>query len=216
MKSFSNGKNNYRRICHKCRMASVKQKEYRRKHKDVIYATYKKWIEKNGKKENNNYNSLYYSNNKEKFSEYNKKYRQNNKEALKIKHLAYAKYKYNCDKNFAINSRIKSAMARSLKGNKNGSHWEDLVGYTLNDLMIRIESLFLPNMSWENRNEWHIDHIRPIASFNFTTYEDEEFKQCWALNNLRPLWADENLKKNNKWNKKQQYKNGDIQLALII
>jgi hypothetical protein len=53
-------------------------------------------------------------------------------------------------------------------------------------------------MTWENYGKWHIDHKRPIASFNFTSYEDPEFKECWALNNLQPMWAKENMSKGNK------------------
>jgi len=46
---------------------------------------------------------------------------------------------------------------------------------------------------------WHIDHIRPISAFSFTVPEDPEFKECWALNNLQPLWAFDNLSKGGKW-----------------
>ena len=41
----------------------------------------------------------------------------------------------------------------------------------------------------------HIDHIIPIKAFIFNKPEDEEFKQCWSLHNLRLLPAEENLSK---------------------
>ncbi|KKL13648.1 hypothetical protein LCGC14_2523640, partial [marine sediment metagenome] len=44
----------------------------------------------------------------------------------------------------------------------------------------------------------HIDHIIPIASFNYKTYNDEEFKQCCSLKNLQPLWAKDNRRKYSK------------------
>lgn len=51
-------------------------------------------------------------------------------------------------------------------------------------------------MNWENhgkgKGKWHIDHIKPISSFNITSYKCNDFKQCWSLNNLRPLWSHEN------------------------
>jgi hypothetical protein len=53
-------------------------------------------------------------------------------------------------------------------------------------------------MSWENYGKWHVDHIRPKASFHYTNPDDEEFKQCWALRNLRPLWGKENSAKKDK------------------
>lgn len=90
---------------------------------------------------------------------------------------------------------------RSLNGNKGGRHWESLVGYTLEQLKDHLESLFQSGMLWDNYGfyGWHIDHKRPISSFSFTEPEDEEFKQCWALENLQPLWAEDNIKKSDKW-----------------
>lgn len=64
--------------------------------------------------------------------------------------------------------------------------------------MAHLESKFVEGMTWENRSEWHIDHIRPIASFNYATPDDPEFKQCWSLSNLQPLWAKENMSKGAK------------------
>ena len=51
------------------------------------------------------------------------------------------------------------------------------------------------------RGEWHIDHIIPKSVFNFTKPEHEDFKRCWALKNLQPLWAEENISKFNKLDK---------------
>lgn len=42
------------------------------------------------------------------------------------------------------------------------------------------------------------DHARPIASFNFNSPDDKEFKDCWALSNLRPLEAKENMSKGSR------------------
>jgi len=86
-----------------------------------------------------------------------------------------------------------------LKGNKNGEHWENIVGWTLEEFKEYISPQFQPCMTWDNHGEWHIDHIRPIASFNITDYDCDDFKECWSLSNLQPLWAEENLKKGAKW-----------------
>ena len=66
------------------------------------------------------------------------------------------------------------------------------------ELMKHIEGLFDLGMSWENYGKWHIDHIIPIAAFSYTSTHDAEFKKCWSINNLRPLWAKENQSKNSK------------------
>jgi len=91
-----------------------------------------------------------------------------------------------------LSQRIGSRMRHSLYWGKNGHHWEELVGYTLDDLMDHLESQFKRGMTWDNYGDWHIDHIRPIADFDYEFVHDEEFKQCWSLWNLQPLWAKEN------------------------
>lgn len=51
--------------------------------------------------------------------------------------------------------------------------------------------------TWNNNDKstwtWQIDHIDPHSGFKYTSMEDEEFKICWRLNNLRPLRADLNV-----------------------
>lgn len=99
---------------------------------------------------------------------------------------------------FSINERMSASVRQSLAGGKQGWRWERLVGYKLADLMAHLERQFLPNMTWQNRGEWHIDHIIPLASFRFESADDPEFRRAWSLPNLRPLWAAENIKKNNR------------------
>lgn len=98
-------------------------------------------------------------------------------------------------------SRIAPSMARSLREGKGGRAWESLVGYTVDDLRVHIEKHFLPGMSWENKQLWHIDHKIPKAAFNYETTEDADFKRCWALKNLQPLWAAKNISKKDRIDK---------------
>jgi len=69
----------------------------------------------------------------------------------------------------------------------------DLFGCTGNELREHIESLFKEGMCWDNHGEWHLDHIRPISSF-----ENPMDPECWSYKNIQPLWAAENLKKGNR------------------
>lgn len=130
--------------------------------------------------------------------ERNKRYRENNIEKRREYQNEYCKtwLKNNITKNISHNMAV--YINRSLKGKKNGAKWESLVGYSLNELMNHLESKFKSGMNWENRDQWHIDHIRPIASFNFTSIDDPNFKRCWALTNLQPLWAIDNMSKGAK------------------
>lgn len=97
-----------------------------------------------------------------------------------------------------LSNGISAGIRRSLKRGKQGCHWESLVGYTLAQLVAHLESLFQPGMSWDNCGDWHLDHVVPISAFNFSCAEDLDFRRCWALSNLQPLWAAENIRKSDK------------------
>lgn len=73
-----------------------------------------------------------------------------------------------------------------------------LLGYTADDLRSHLEAQFEDGMTWENYglygDKWHVDHIRPVSSFKLP----EELADCFALKNLQPLWAIDNLTKHAK------------------
>jgi len=97
-----------------------------------------------------------------------------------------------------LRHNISNLIWLSLRGNKGNRHWEELVGYTIDQLKQHLEKQFIQGMSWENYGKWHIDHRIPVAVFNFEKPEDIDFKRCWKLRNLRPLWALENSRKQDK------------------
>ena len=110
----------------------------------------------------------------------------------KIRAVALRNPKKRLSQNIASHIRI------SIGENKGGRHWEDLVDYTLEELKRHLEGSFGKGMTWENYGKWHIDHIIPIAAFNYEMPTDYDFKRCWALDNLKPMWADDNIRKSNK------------------
>jgi hypothetical protein len=73
--------------------------------------------------------------------------------------------------------------------------FSELVGCSYVELRKLIESKFTEGMTWENWsvNGWHIDHIKPLSSFDLT--DTEQLKEACSYNNLQPLWAKDNLKK---------------------
>jgi hypothetical protein len=70
-------------------------------------------------------------------------------------------------------------------GKKKEGHTIDLIGYSALELKEHIESLFTIGMSWDNYGQWHIDHIKPVSSFD----KDTPIKTVNVLSNLQPLWA---------------------------
>jgi len=100
-----------------------------------------------------------------------------------------------------LNRNIANRMRAILNGSKGGHHWESLVGYTVNQLKSHLEKMFKPGMTWANYGQWHVDHKTPISVHNFSIPEDIDFKRCWALSNLQPMWAKENIMKKDKLTK---------------
>lgn len=106
-----------------------------------------------------------------------------------------AKKYLECQK-FKLKLQIRSRLAKAFnaKGWKKSRRTEEMIGCLFDRLVLHIERQFLPGMSWENRSEWHIDHIVPLASASSL----EEMERLNHFTNLRPLWASDNLSKGAK------------------
>ena len=98
-----------------------------------------------------------------------------------------------------ISAAISCAVRRMAKGQKNYTKWQEIVGWGFEDFKKRIGKLLKPGMTWENHGSvWHIDHIIPISAFNIISIGCIDFRRCWALKNLQPLFVKENISKHNK------------------
>lgn len=83
-------------------------------------------------------------------------------------------------------------------GQKTGSAVRNL-GCTIPEFMQYIEARFQEGMTWTNwgHDTWHIDHIRPLSSFDLT--DVEQFCAACHYTNMQPLWAKDNMTKSDKW-----------------
>lgn len=93
-----------------------------------------------------------------------------------------------------IRSRIYDYLRNGYKSDKT----EKLLGITMKELAVYLESKFKVGMTWENYGfyGWHVDHKKPLSSFDLT--KEEEQKKAFHYTNLQPLWADENMAKGAK------------------
>jgi hypothetical protein len=72
-----------------------------------------------------------------------------------------------------------------------------LVGCDRDSLKSHLENKFREPMTWENYGSvWHIDHIRPCASFDLT--DEKAQQECFHFSNLQPLLARDNLSKGHR------------------
>ena len=102
------------------------------------------------------------------------------------------------DLRWRLDNRMSLQIWQGLRGGKQGRSWSELVEFTIDDLMRHLERQFLPGMSWGNIGQWQVDHIVPQASFSYSSSDDAEFRACWALTNLRPLWSGDNARKRDR------------------
>ncbi len=123
-------------------------------------------------------------------------YKANKKEALRKANI-YIKSRRRTDVQFRLRTNLSARLRLAVHEAGTGKHANTmaLVGCSIEELRLYLESKFLPGMTWDNYGlfGWHIDHIRPCVSFDLT--KPEEQRRAFAYTNLQPLWATDNLKK---------------------
>jgi hypothetical protein len=146
-----------------------------------------------------NYN-IWNEKNKEHRKQYLKEYREKNIDKIRQNKRDYERNRKARDPLYKLISNFRTAIYQVLKESnveKNG-HYFDILGYTPEELINHLEKQFTEGMTWENYGEFHVDHKLPISSFNIKEIGDEEFMRCWCLDNLQPMWGEENIRKSNK------------------
>ena len=145
----------------------------------------------------------YYKNNPNKDKEYKLKqnqrqkiYAKQNREKINL----YMRNKRKITPNWIIRDRVRSRVYRVLikKNIKKCNSTLNLLGIdNINILKNHLEKQFKEGMTWDNYGLWHIDHIKPCASFDLICPVQQ--LACFHYKNLQPLWALENLQKSAKY-----------------
>jgi hypothetical protein len=170
-----------------------------RKYKGGKTESDKRYYQKN-RERRLNYFSQWQKNNQELRKEYHKKWRDENRDKWRETKRNYEKTRKANDPLYKLINNFRTAIYQVLKERniqKNG-HYFDILNYTPEQLIEHLENKFTGDITWDNYGEWHVDHITPISSFDIKEIGDEEFNKCWSLENLQPLWGDENIRKSNK------------------
>jgi hypothetical protein len=140
-----------------------------------------------------------------------KKYYKKNKRTIINRQNKNESSKRKLDLFFRIKKNLSRAINFNLHRNfssKNKKSCLSYLNYSMQELKIHLESLFEPWMTWNNygaynaslwddNNQetwtWQIDHIIPHSTFKYVSMEEKSFKDCWSLNNLRPLSSKQNF-----------------------
>lgn len=143
----------------------------------------------------------YYRKNRDKLTKQSREYQKNNRDRIN----EYRKKKRDSDSSYRLLINMRSRLYQAIKSGRGTKSLKtkELIGCSVEDLKRHLESQFTEGMTWENYGEWHVDHIKPCASFDLTI--DNEQKGCFHYSNLQPLWAKDN-----------QMKGADIQACYNI
>ena len=151
----------------------IARKRWVNKNKEKVVSYRKEWLEKNSEHRKN----------------YMKEYRERNVNKIREQKRKYEKDRKDNDPFYKLCCYTRTAVYTCLKERSvdKYSNTFDMLPYTLEELISHLENNFTEGMAWENYGEWHVDHIKPMASFTFDSVDDESFNECWSLSNLQPL-----------------------------
>jgi hypothetical protein len=170
--------------CKQC--YAKKAKEWALNNPDKRKKIANNWVKNNEEKRKKNLQKYYQS---EKGKNTQKDWRKKNR-------VQYLKNKRDTDLIFALKFKMRSMLNKIFYrfGYSKRSKSNEILGCDWKSFKVHIERQFKPGMTWENRKEWHIDHIIPLA----TAKTEQDVIKLNHYTNLRPLWAHENLAKSAK------------------
>jgi hypothetical protein len=141
-------------------------------------------------------NRVYRENNKIKIALMNKQWAEKNKEHKRAYARMYHKNRRLNDPLYALSCRCRVRITDVFRcmGFTKRSKSSEMLGCDWDTLKQFIEQQFTDGMDWTNRDQWHIDHITPLASAK----TEERLIELCHYTNLQPLWASENMSKGSK------------------
>jgi len=121
-----------------------------------------------------------------------------NRDRIREQERQYQKERRAVDVDYRMKGLLKGRIRAALKGNRKSAHTLELIGCSIEELRLHLERQFVVGMTWENYgyDGWHIDHIRPCASFDLS--KPEQQRVCFHFTNLQPLWAADNKSKRDR------------------
>jgi len=112
----------------------------------------------------------------------------------------YMKMRRRTNPNVRLAEVLRGRLCAALfvQGARKQKHTLDLLGCSVAECKFYLEGQFQAGMSWDNHGThgWHVDHIRPLASFDLTDLTQRA--EAFHYTNLQPLWATENHRKGGK------------------
>lgn len=127
--------------------------------------------------------------------DYERNWREQNKERLRPHRNLYQVNRRKLLPHINLAERMRKRIHQYLKRagfGKNGRASFKILGCDQQFFFKWIQSLFLPGMNFENRNEWELDHIFPVAACG---KNEEQILLASHYRNIKPIWRRENRAK---------------------
>jgi len=160
---------------------NAQHREYRKRHPELVQARHRSW----------------YLRDTARILSRHRAYYRKNRARLIAQGVVRTRNRRRADHAFRLRHVLAKRIWAALQpGIKKSMRTRQLLGCTPAEFKAWIEDLFLPGMRWQNRSLWHIDHIKPVSSFDLTTESGQ--RAAFHYSNFRPLWARDNLKKGAK------------------
>jgi hypothetical protein len=183
-----------------CKLCRLEQKRQWRKNNLEHNAKWMREYREKNKEQLLEWRNKHSEANRGRLSEYQKKWREQNAEYFKEYTRNYYTNRYKTDIQYKIRVVMRAELGRALckfkKDELDVSSKLELIGCDLEYFKEWIEDQFDEGMSWENHGEWHLDHIKPLASFDLT--DPEQIEEACIFFNFQPLWAEDNLKNSDR------------------
>lgn len=197
----------FRKKHNQCKVCmAAKRREYYQGYKDKVeFKAKQREYYQNNRVEIAAKGREYYQNNKVEIGDKHRKYYQGNKKKVVAQQREYQRERYHFDPMYAIKLRLRSRMNIAVKHaglDKKCASSSKLLGISYQGLKEWLEAQFTEGMTWENRSDWHVDHIVPCDAFDLTV--DQNQRICFWYKNLQPLWGLDNLQKSNTYDEEEK------------
>jgi hypothetical protein len=178
---------------------ALRMKEYRKTNKEKIADKRRIYFNANKDKISAQYKA-YCAENSDKIVARSRAYYVANAKKINSYGTIYRRNRYKTDPVYRLTRSLRVRLQQAFKsqGVEKTESTFNLAGCTKEGLRQHLVSQFREGMTLENHGPiWHIDHIRPCASFDLS--DKAQAAACFHYSNLQPLFAEENRMKSDKF-----------------
>ena len=174
---------------------AARGKKYRQENKEKVLASANAWRLNNAEKVKK-MKQAWRAANKEKIRKQKIAWRNANRERANNASRILMKKRLSSNPIFKLSCNVRTLISQAVKrgGYTKKAKTAEILGCSFEFFKSHIERQFPKGMTWDNRDQWHLDHIIPYASAK----TEGDVLRLSHFTNVRPMWAKDNLAKKDK------------------